>query len=205
MLGTDDKVCVQEDDLILSRIKMSFLRDSFEAVVSLSVKSTDVLDTDMALLKFLVKEKKMKGLIICVDRDYNQMRKLVKSIDLSDDFLYYIDAVTLYTGKEVDSKSQNKVLFIESPSDLTSLDIAISEMIEKLECGFLLLDCLSSLKLYNNTKKLGVFLHDLSSKLRLSNIYGIILLVEEDSDSWLHSVIRAFCDKNIVIKKCREI
>ncbi|MDY6964436.1 MAG: hypothetical protein SVM80_00490 [Halobacteriota archaeon] len=193
------------DDVLYSKIEMALFRSHLEAIVSVTIASADILSADMALLKFLVKDKKMKGSIICVDRDYKQMEELAKSIDLGGDDLYYIDAVTLYNGKNPDASASDKTVFIDSPSDLTSMDIAITDMIEKLENGFLLFDCLSSLKLYNDSKKLGIFMHDLASKLRLYGVFGVILLIEEDSDTWLHSIIKAFCDKNVVLKTGRDI
>ncbi len=195
----------QQDEILYSKIEMALLRSSLEAIVSITVKSTEVLNSDLALLKFLVGEKNMSGIIVCVDRDYKQMKDLIESIGIDSESLLYIDAITLYTGKELEENSHENVFFVDSPSNLTFIDIGITELVERLNGGFLIFDCLSSLKLYNNPKTLGVFMYDLASKLRLSGVYGVITLIEEDSGMELHSTIKAFCDKNVVIKTGRDI
>ena len=195
----------QQNEILYSKIEMALLRNPLEAIVSITVKSTEVLSSDLAVLKFLVLEKKMRGVIVSVDRDYKQMKDLIGSVGIDSKSLYYIDAVTLYTGKELDKTPQDNVFFVDSPSNLTFIDIGITDLVERLGEGFLIFDCLSSLKLYNDPKTLGVFMYDLASKLRLAGIYGVITLIEEDSAMELHSTIKAFCDKNVVIKTGRDI
>jgi hypothetical protein len=178
-----------------------------ETPVSITVKSTELLKVDLVVLGCLMERNKMKGIIICGDRPATEYNKLLKKRGLDPDAVYYIDIISLFTGHEptADEKKPN-VAFIHNPSDLTSLDIAITQAIERLrketigdERVFLLLDCLASLQLYNTHTRLGMFVHNLTTKLKILDVYGVIFLLEENKGAVLSSTIQTFCDRNISI------
>lgn len=192
---------------IYQKVSDELLRNLSENPVSITVKSTEILKVDLAVLRFLMEKNKMKGIIICGDRPATAYNKLLKDRGLDPDAAYYIDVITLFTGHEptADEKKPN-VAFIHNPSDLTSLDIAITQAIERLqketigdERVFLLLDCLASLQLYSTHTKLGMFVHNLTTKLKIQDVYGVIFLLEESGGSVLSSTIRTFCNRNITI------
>ena len=176
-----------------------------ENPVSITVKSTELLKVDLAVLRTLMEKNKMKGIVICGDRPAIEYIKLLKRRGLDPDAAYYIDIITLFSGHKptVDEKKP-KVAFVNNPSDLTSLDIALTQAIENLnketigeEKIFLLLDCLASLQLYSTHTRLGMFVHNLTTKLKIHDVYGVIFLLEENKGSVLSSTIQTFCDRNI--------
>ena len=197
----------ESDALIYQKVSDELSKNLLENPVSITVMSTALLKVDLAVLRFLMEKNKMKGIIICGDRPAMEYNKLLKNRGLNPDAVFYIDVITLFTGHEptADEKKPN-ISFIYNPSDLTSLDIAITEAIESLnketigeERIFLLLDCLASLQMYSSHTRLGMFVHNLTTKLKIHDVYGVIFLLEENKGSVLSSTIQTFCDKNIAI------
>ena len=178
-----------------------------ETPVSITVKSTEVLKVALAVLRFLMAKNKMRGVVICGDRPAMEYNKLLKRMELDPEVAYYIDLITLFTGHDptADEKKPN-IAFIHNPADLTALDIALTQAVERLqketlegERAFLLFDCLASLQLYSTHTRLGMFVHNLTSKLKIYDVYGVIFLLEENTGSVLSSTIQTFCDRNISI------
>lgn len=197
----------EPEDEIYQKVSDELLRNLSENPVSITVKSTEILKVDLAVLRFLMEKNKMKGIIICGDRSATAYDRLLKDRGLDPDGVYYVDISSLFSGRKLtaDERKPN-VAFIHNPSDLTSLGIAITQAIERLqketigdERIFLLLDCLASMQLYNTHTKLGRFVHNLTTKLKIQDVYGVIFLLEESRGSVLSSTIQAFCNKNISI------
>jgi len=195
------------DAEIYQKVRDELSRNLLENPVSITVKSTELLKVDLAVLRTLIEKNKMKGIVICGDRPATGYIKLLRSRGLDPDAVYYIDVITLFSGHNPtgDEKKPN-VAFINNPSDLTSLDIALTQAIERLnketvgeEKVFLLLDCLASLQLYNTHTRLGMFVHNLTTKLKIHDVYGVIFLLEENKGSVLSSTIQTFCDRNIAL------
>lgn len=197
----------EPDVLIYQKVSDKLSKNLLENPVSITVKCTEVLKVDLAVLRFLMEKNKMKGIVICGDRPAMEYNKLLKDRGLDPDAAFYIDVITLFTGHEpTEDEKKPNVTFIYNPSDLTSLDIAITEAIESLnketigeERIFLLLDCLASLQMYSSHTRLGMFVHNLTTKLKIHDVYGVIFLLEENKGSVLSSTIQTFCDKNIAI------
>lgn len=109
--------------------------------------------------------------------------------------LFFIDAVSRKSNEdEVDGE---RVVYVDSPEDLTELDSAISDCAEKLQGKgkFLVVDSLSTLLVYNNEKTLEKFVHSLSGRMRAKGFKVVLTLVSRRQETL--SVLGQFCDKVI--------
>ncbi len=197
----------EPEALLYQKVSDELSKNLLENPVSITVKSTELLKVDLAVLRTLMEKNKMKGIIICGDRPATEYIKLLKRRGLDPDAAYYVDVITLCTGHEpTEDEKKANVALIYNPADLTALDIAITQAVERLnketkgdERGFLLFDCLAALQLYNTYTRLGMFVHNLTTKLKIHNVYGVIFLLEENKGSALSATIQTFCDRNISI------
>ncbi len=194
-------------DPLLNFLSSNLMQEMPEDIVSIMVKATQLLKAEIVTFEFLVKQKNMRGITICVDRPVSYYIKSLESRNIDSSKLQFIDAITIFSGKSPD-RSVSNIRYITNPSDLTSLDITIMDSIEALEKEsvtdgekFLLIDCIAALQLYAEPTRLGTFVHDLAAKLRVSGVYGVFFLLHENSDGMLHHTIQSFCDQNVSLEK----
>jgi len=110
----------------------------------------------------------------------------------------FIDAITKYAlGKA--PPGQEDCRFINSPSNLTDLGIAITEVLNSLagKKACLLFDSVSTMLIYIPSTNISKFIHFITSKLRLVDASGIFLAVEKGLDPLLLTQLTTYVDNTI--------
>ncbi|MCU0632396.1 MAG: hypothetical protein MUC66_05405 [Methanolinea sp.] len=107
----------------------------------------------------------------------------------------FIDAITKYAMGKV-PPGQEDCRFINSPSNLTDLGIAITEVLHTLsgEKACLLFDSISTMLIYIPSTNISKFIHFITSKLRLVDASGIFLAVEKGLDPLLLTQLTTYVD-----------
>jgi hypothetical protein len=139
-----------------------------------------------------------KGYVVVVvttNQPYAILKKTYEKdgIDLSK--VGFIDAITRYAVGEVPVGAKG-VRFTSSPSDLTQLGIAISDSLKDLSGrkAAILIDSVSTMLIYLPSTNLSKFIHFVSSKLKILDMVGIFLAVEDGLDPTLLSQLTTFVD-----------
>ncbi len=119
-----------------------------------------------------------------------------ESIDLSK--VTFIDAITKYALGKI-PPGQEDCRFINSPSNLTDLGIAITEVLHNYggEKTCLLFDSVSTMLIYIPSTNISKFIHFITSKLRLVDAAGIFLAVEKGLDPLLLTQLTTYVDGTI--------
>lgn len=196
-----------EVDELYNILKEKLMKNELEEAVSI-MTSVDLPKLDLALFKFLIQDREMKGIITCINRPHTYYARLLSTNGMNPEDLYYVDACSpiLHTPSEsffLDTdKPERNVWFVRDISDLSFLQIELYEVAKRLvsaskgKRSFLLLEGLASLGLYNDPTSLGKFLHDLSIRARSFHIYMIVIMEKNDV---LANLIRTICDNNYEI------
>jgi KaiC/GvpD/RAD55 family RecA-like ATPase len=142
-------------------------------------------------------------IIVTTNQPYAILKKAYEKdgIDLSR--VRFIDAITRYAIGEVPSGVPG-ARFTSSPSDLTQLGIAISDSLKDMtgKRAAILLDSVSTMLIYLPSPNLSKFIHFVSSKLKILDMAGIFLAVEDGLDPILLSQLTTFVDQ--VVNMDRE-
>lgn len=135
-------------------------------------------------------------IVVTTNQPYAILKKAYEKdgIDLSR--LGFIDAITRYAVGEVPMGAKG-VRFTSSPSDLTQLGIAISDSLKDMggRKAAILLDSVSTMLIYLPSANLSKFIHFISSKLKILDMAGIFLAVEDGLDPTLLSQLTTFVDQ----------
>jgi hypothetical protein len=141
-------------------------------------------------------------IIVTTNQPYSILKKAYEKdgIDLSK--VRFIDAITRYAIGEVPS-GVTGARFTSSPSDLTQLGIAISDSLKDLggKKAAILLDSVSTMLIYLPSANLSKFIHFVSSKLKILDMAGIFLAVENGLDPILLSQLTTFVDRVVNMDK----
>ena len=142
-------------------------------------------------------------IVVTTNQPYAILKKTYEKdgIDLSR--VGFIDAITRYAVGEVPVGAKG-VRFTSSPSDLTQLGIAISDSLKDMSGrkAAILLDSVSTMLIYLPSTNLSKFIHFVSSKLKILDMAGIFLAVEDGLDPTLLSQLTTFVDQ--VVNMDRE-
>jgi hypothetical protein len=156
----------------------------------------------------LIREIQSEGhnlIIIAVNNPSGYLMDLYEKNGIDTSRLWFIDAITRYAaGKE--ERTLANCVYVNKPGDLTSLSIAVSEILKKrqAEKPVIFLDSVNALLIYINTIDLSKFFHFVVSKLRILNISGIFLAVEKGLDPVLISQLTSFADEVVDISEINE-
>ncbi|MGM5482011.1 MAG: hypothetical protein ACQESF_00975 [Nanobdellota archaeon] len=130
---------------------------------------------------------------ISLSRPYQSLVMNFQKMDVDTDSIFFIDTSTKMTGK-TDVQADN-CLFIESPSALTNLSIAIGKVVEASEPHYIFFDSLSALLIYNPEQMIIKFTKDLINKIRAKNSKMVLVCLNGEDEANIIEKISMFVDK----------
>ncbi|MDP3564767.1 MAG: hypothetical protein Q8R70_09790 [Methanoregula sp.] len=149
---------------------------------------------NIAVVKKILKQG-CTPLIITVNQPFKVLTKIYTKEGIDTANFYVIDTVTQYSGGVCEENP--RVKYINNPSNLTDLGIAISEVLKKMpekkKC--IMFDSVSMLLIHIPSATASKFFHFVVNKLKLSDVSGIFLCVEKGLDPVILSQMSSFVDK----------
>ena len=135
--------------------------------------------------------------LVSVNMPYKVLAKVYAKEGIDSQKLYVVDAVTHYSGGATETTPH--VRFINSPSNLTDMGIAITDMLKNIPepDKYIVFDSVSMLLIHSPTVTTSKFLHFVVNKLKINDVSGIFLCVEKGLDPVVLSQMSAFVDKII--------
>ena len=175
--------------------ELASLPDNF--IIGLIVKADNYEEANLYMLDILMKKHGHIGSYVTVNRPYESILPYLKKNSVDTDKLFFIDCITKHANSKV--PKTNNCIFLDSPSNLTDIAIALHEYViaTKNNKKFLVLDSLSTLSIHNEPMAMMKFLHYLTAKMRLWSLNGIMITLHEETDRRLISELAQFCDKMI--------
>ena len=148
----------------------------------------------MAVMKKILR-RGCTPLIITVNQPCRILARAFAKEGILPDQYYVIDAVTQYSGGTCEPDP--RVKYINNPSNLTDLGIAITGMLRQMpeENKCIIFDSVSMFLIHVPTVTASKFLHFVVNKLKLLDISGIFLCVENGLDPVILSQMSAFVDQ----------
>ncbi len=163
-------------------------------ILLLVSKAENIIKNNVKVIKELVKHSD-RGIFVTLNQPYMSFKKLLEKNHINFKDIFFIDMITA-TASLYPKRIEN-CLFINSPSDLTALGIAVDQALKSMNKGtrFLFIDNLAIFLIYNDKDMVTEFMHYLVSKMRLNNVNGVIMSVQEEiGKDFIEKVMKSFCD-----------
>lgn len=154
------------------------------------LKYQDYHHMTAAILKKIT-NLKMRGIYVTLNTSYPRIKENLEAQGIDTSELFFIDCISKLTGN---ASKTDSCVFVESPSSLTDMSIALTAATSSGKFDFLLIDSMNTLLLYNDIKTVEKFAHYMISKLRDLDMGGIILAVDDENSKKLLPIISQFCD-----------
>lgn len=168
-------------------------------IILVLAKAENYTRAVLQLIEVSVNIKKEPGVYVTLNKPYATMKKLLENkVDLR--MLIFIDAFTQPAGGR--SEKAEGVLFLSNAEDLTGLSIALDQAVKSIPSKqkFVFFDSLSTLLIYNKSGSVAKFIHFLTCKMRLWEIDGVFISLDEEDDQVI-TKLKMYCDNIIRLKE----
>ncbi|MBS3789584.1 MAG: hypothetical protein KGY66_01560 [Candidatus Thermoplasmatota archaeon] len=194
---------------IMEKVKKSGDPDT----VLFDTPTTQIAKTNFFILKGLLELKGKKGYFVSLDRPHQNMSYLLQNHDISQENIWYIDAVSHMSGSKRIGKKN-----VEENVDFVDNTFQIEEFVEFFkekgvkrknfgsleDIDFILIDNVFPILNYNNIEKIQEFLSSFEELIAShENLFGLIVMNSNSHDN-LDRIIKRHVKTVIDVKKLKE-
>lgn len=138
-------------------------------------------------------ERRGYGVVVCANRPAEAVRITLERAGHDVRGLRFIDCISSTTG--VPPPPDAATLHIESPTMLEKVALRAEQWMRRLPGpGFLLVDSLSTMAVYNGPAPVAELVHTLTLRLRALHAPAAFVLVERQAPPQLAELVRPLCD-----------
>ena len=184
-----------EELMVIVRNEFDKLKDHGKLLISVSCRH--VLKTNIVLLQFLLNEKKLNGLYICVDIPQVHVERLLQKYKINSKGLKYIDAITGLST--LDKEFHNNIIYIDNPFNVKTINEAILRIQTDGVKRFIILDNMATLQFYST--EISKFFKGFINSVDKFNMDYLMLAVDKNRHKDTYDIIRPFCDNELEIKR----
>lgn len=168
--------------------------DSLPQIILTAVNHEKYFDNVLAIMKKVAKNKSI--IYVSMNKSYDQLTSLFKNAKIDTRNFFFIDCILKTMEEKREEEGIKNVFHVESPEQLTSISLAITESINHLPNEKLLvLDSLSTMLIYNGENAIGMFSNFIINKMRAAGVGIILLVLDSDLDKEILKKIETFVDK----------
>ncbi len=168
-----------------------------EEIFLIIASAQTIKSENIDLIKTLL-AKDYTVLVITTNQPYDILKKNYEKNGIAMEKVFVVDTVTKYAMGH-DHEPVKNCRFVNNPSDMTAIGIAVTESLGQLKGKkvTLLFDSVNSMLIYINSHNITKFIHFITNKLRLMNFSGIFLAVEKGLDPDVLTQLITFVDEVI--------
>jgi hypothetical protein len=158
-------------------------------VVLVSLDPVSYQQGVMDALKYF-SERFGMGLYITLNKPCTTLQGFFAKGGVPPKRIVFLDSITKTTERQTES-----CVYLGRMRELTDLCIALAKLIsERPEFKFVLLDSVSTLLIYNDTKSVARFCHSVTEKVRSLGLPAALILVEVGEGKDVVAQLAQFCD-----------
>jgi archaellum biogenesis ATPase FlaH len=178
--------------------KISNLKKELEKnqILLIAIPKSDFLEKMIDISK-QVSEISEKCCHVSLIHPHSSIIEKFKEKNINIDKFFFIDTLT---SSVRDIKDAPNCKFVRSPSNLTEISIAFSEIIKSQKINSSIFDSLQTFFVYRDKGVVTQFLHNIISKSRVSKIKLILIAVREEIETGSIGELRRLVDKIIEIE-----
>lgn len=180
---------------ISSRLKQELENLPENWIVMLETKAENTLNVNIESIKILT-QKGLTAIVLSASRPHSNLIQLYTDNGIDTKKIFILCTVCKSQTSSV--KDTDNVIHQESSSALTEISIALSETVKKIKGkSFLFLDSISTMLIHNEPKTLARFVHGILVRMRLNNMSGILMIIEEETEKEIRAELAQLADKII--------
>ncbi len=165
--------------------------------VLLVTTRADQYNKNLCRLLKTLRKRYGHGVIITANRPYHVLAATMREAGLDLTGLEFVDCISALTGHH--PPNEPGVTFIDGPLLLEMIALRAQQLSRFMPPGdrFLVLDSVSTLKLYNGAGPVTEMAHTLTTRMRLMEIPTAFLALDDPGEERLRNGIAGYCDKTV--------
>lgn len=189
---------MNERDLILAERMMEEIRGlRNSAKIIVNTNFTQIGKTNLLLLKGLLDIERENGFFVALDRPHQYMSYLLHMHEVTQDNLWFIDAVTHTSGLR--RKERDNVNFLEGPFHIENLfdnlNIGVDgcSFLSPERIDFFIIDNVATMLNYNDTVRVEEFIVSFSDFIKIhDHIIGCVTIDKESNPELSEILVEHF-------------
>ena len=182
---------------------MNLFRDITENKFVLVLLSEEQYDAKLAELVKLVEQEHAKICYVCLNKPYKETVEFLAENGLDVERFVFVDVLTSHYKKQ---SSTEQCIYVEDPSKIDGLQVAINQAVSERNCTIIVFDTLSSLLMYEQTHDIVRLTHHLSTEQKHVDINKVYIVLKEKGNlaSYSETLVKdigMFTDKTIEFDK----
>lgn len=134
------------------------------------------------------------GLYITLNKPCATLQPAFEKAGVPSERVVYLDSIT--NTAEHDTESCR---YLGRMRELTDICVALTKLASERKVRYVLLDSVSTLLLYNDTKSVARFCHAVAEKLRSMGLSGALVLVDMEEGKDMAAQLAQFCDAYVKV------
>jgi hypothetical protein len=135
---------------------------------------------------------------VSLNKPFETLEKNLKKAKVDLDKFLFIDGITKNANPQAEEKEN--CMFVKSAAALTNISLLINKTLKTGKFDSLLFDSLSTLLIYNESKIVGKFVHNMVNKIKNTKTTAVFTALKGDTNSALLKEVELYVDKVIEYK-----
>ncbi len=142
----------------------------------------------------MVREWGMQGIFVSANKPYCTVEETFRKLGIMDKIIF-VDCASRLAGV---NPTDERVVLVNSPGDLTQLAITLGKSIEQVEHQrFLVFDSLTTLLIYSKVELLMQFAHSLGITMRAKSVTCFFLAVDQEATKEMLKFLSTIADEYV--------
>ena len=168
---------------------------------------------NVAMLNHFLRVQGSSGIFITFDRPHQYIKKLLDINNINYDNLTFIDAISIISGNP-SGQDNSMVRFINGPYKICLFDDFVARSYSKDgadqdvnldELGFIMIDDISALCLYNKDSDVKKFIINFFTKVDGLDAFIVAFTLDANYNKELYRFVRRYCEKEIFINPDKQL
>lgn len=179
---------------------MDLLQDIFQNKFVMVLLNEQQYFQELVKIVKRVDEDHKKICYVCLSKTVDDVIDEISRINLNVSKFFFIDVLSSHYKRP---KPQKNCMFLDAPSNLTAIKVAVTKAVKKEGCSVVIFDTISALLVYQEVFRIMKMTHDLMTEKinEKSNTVFIVLKSQEkvlqDMDKGLIGDLSMLADKTV--------
>lgn len=167
-------------------------------IVLFTTRAEDYND-NMSRLVSALRTRHGHGVIVTANRPHAVLRQNLDAAGVDLDGVEFVDCISAVTGQH--PRQEEGVTFIDGPLLLEMIALRAQQLARFMPDGdrFMVIDSLSTLKLYNGQEAVEEMTHNLSTRLRLLGVTTAFLALQDGGAGPFLNTVSSYCDDLVTL------
>ena len=167
-------------------------------VLYLNTDTKDYYRAMLGTIDFLVNTLGYGGVYVSSTSPVSDIKIQMEASGIPTGDIHFVDSVVYLVGGKTDD---DQTSYVESPSMLETIMLKLDWQLRQVrtEEKFVFFDSINGLVVYNEERLIMEFIHVFANNMRLSDIYTVLISVNEQTPEKIDSLLRLNCDDTITV------